>query len=83
MAFDALRLEFGLNGGASKPHWHPALKALRGALREIANKKHLVRAMTDPEYRGWKRPKGRKERAIAAAKMRDYVDFQKALRVRF
>lgn len=85
VAYDSLRLEFGLGGMPSKPHWRPAiLKLASGGLAGmIRSNREISRTMTDPNYqswRSWKPPEARGTVSILQA-MR-YVPFQHVLGIR-
>jgi hypothetical protein len=83
-AFESVRLEFGLGGFGAHPHWRPSLirLAVRGGAAMIARKRVFVRAMTDPDFRGWLSwPRPVTERAMVS-ELKRYVPFQKKLGVR-
>jgi len=84
VAFESLRLEFGLGGAPSKPHWRKSILKLaqRGRAGMIARKREFVKAMTDSTYRGWEvwlKPVGR---YVTINEARRYVPFQKRLGIR-
>lgn len=83
-AFESLRLEFGLGGAPSKPHWRKAILklALRGGAGMIARKREFTRAMTDPTYRAWEMWPRRADGYASVAEARQYVPFQKRLGLR-
>jgi len=80
-AFESLRLEFGLGGAPSKPHWRRAILklALRGGAGMIARKREFERAMTDPSYLVWKRWPTKTEGYATVAEAKKYIPFQKRL----
>lgn len=54
VAFEALRLEFGLGGRQARPHWRPAIQAAKGiGLKKATSHPRVERTLTDPEYRDW------------------------------
>lgn len=83
VAFEAIRLEFGLGDVRGKMHWRPALRRLRGSgfFGFAKNRRDWRRTMQDPWYREW----GREASApgIGASGLRDYERFQKMLGFRF
>lgn len=80
-AFESLRLEFGLGGVPSKPHWRKAILklALRGGVGRIAKKKEFCRALLDPSFQRWRQWLLQKGRGVSSAQARKYVPFQKRL----
>lgn len=81
IAFESLRLEFGLGGAPSKPHWRRAILklALRGGVGRIAKKKELFRALSDLSFRRWRQWLVEKGRGISPVQARKYVPFEKRL----
>lgn len=84
VAFESLRLEFGLGGEPSKPHWRKSILKLaqRGRAGMIARKREFVRAMTDKTFRGWEMWPRPPEGYVTVAEARKYVPFQKRLGIR-
>jgi hypothetical protein len=84
VAFEVLRLEFGLGGVKGKPHWRPSIRQLKttGFKSMLRRDRSLKRVFTDPTFRGWKRwpPKTRNKVRIGEA--RNYLPFQKKLGIR-
>lgn len=85
VAYDSLRLEFGLGGMPSKPHWRPAiLKLASGGLAGmIRSNREISRTMTDPNYQTWRswKPSELKGTVSILQAMR-YVPFQHVLGIR-
>ena len=84
VAFESVRLEFGLGGGQSRPHWRPAIikLAARGVTGMIAANPQFSKAMTDPSYSGWRSwPPPTSTRATLVEALA-YVPFQKKLGIR-
>jgi len=84
VAFESLRLEFGLGGEPSKPHWRRAVLqlALRGGAGMIARKREFIRAMTDPTFTAWEQWPRRTRGFVTVAEAKRYVPFQKRLGIR-
>ena len=84
LAFESMRLEFGLGGEPAKPHWRRAILwlAVRGGTGMIARKREFARAMTDPGYRAWERWPRRGPGFVSVAQAKRYVPFQKRLGLR-
>ena len=82
VAYDSLRLEFGLGGMPSKPHWRPAiLKLASGGLTGmIRTNREISQTMTDPTYQGWRnwRPQG-VAGTISISQAGRYTPFQNVL----
>lgn len=83
-AFESLRLEFGLGGEPSKPHWRKAILklALRGGAGMIARKREFARAMTSLTFTSWQRWPRRTTGFVTVTEARKYVPFQKRLGLR-
>lgn len=82
VAFESVRLEFGIGGVAPKPHWRPAiLKLASGGLAGmIRRNRQFSKAMTDPGYSGWRSWKPRKARSIITIQdAQSYKPFQQKL----
>lgn len=84
VAFEALRLEFGLGGVKGKPHWRPSIRRLKttGFKSILRRDRHLKQAFTDPNYRGWKRWPPRTRHKVRIGEARNYLPFQKKLGIR-
>jgi hypothetical protein len=85
VAFDSIRLEFGLGGLGSSPHWRPAVLALANGelVRRLRSAPRFVRALTDPEYRGWVRwPKNQAKANVSQKDVQTYVPFQQKLGIK-
>lgn len=84
VVLESLRLEFGLGGAPSKPHWRKAILRLasRGGAGMIARKREFRRAMTDPAFKAWKQWPKRLTGAVTVAEAKQYVPFQKRLGLR-
>lgn len=84
VAFESLRLEFGLGGSPSKPHWRKAILklALRGEAGMIARKREFIRTMTDSTFRAWERWPTKVSEFATVAESQRYVPFQQRLGLR-
>jgi hypothetical protein len=83
VAFEALRLEFGLGQVNARPHWRPALKELvmtgvKGLLRQDPE---LRRIVFKRGYSGWKKAAHTRKR-IRMSEARRYLEFQRRLGIR-
>jgi len=88
VALLAIRVEYGLPGAPlAAPHWRPAVKALRsrGLKLIMAGRSGLYkdakRAMTDPNYQGWKTVRKRRMAPDLTTLRRDSRMFMRALRL--
>lgn len=83
-AFESLRLEFGLGGEPSKPHWRRAILGLarRGGTGMIARKREFTRAMTDPSFQAWRMWPRKLSGFATVAEAKKYTPFQKRMGVR-
>lgn len=84
VAFEALRLEFGL-GVQPKPHWRPALRqflpsGFQGMLRKMPG---LKAALTKPNFYGWRKWPPKTRNRIRVQDATSFMPFQKKLNVRF
>lgn len=84
VAFEALRLEFGL-GVQPKPHWRPALRhflptGFRSMLRKMPE---LQAALTKPKFFGWRKWPPKVHTRIRVQDAMAFVPFEKKLNVRF
>jgi len=78
VAFEALRLEFGLGGMKPKAHWRPAIMRLKSLmLKRIMSNKKVKAAMMDPSFTGWKGWPPRVKGTISASRAKSFVAFQK------
>lgn len=84
VAFEALRLEFGLGGVKGKPHWRPSIRQLKttGFKSMLRRDRSLKRAFTDPNFRGWKRWPPKTRHKVRSGEARNYLPFQKKLGIR-
>lgn len=81
VAFEALRLEFGLGGVKGVPHWRPALhRLISTGLRSMFRRDpHLVHVLTRRSFRGWKTWPPRTRHKVRMGDMRNYLPFQRKL----
>jgi hypothetical protein len=84
VAFEALRLEFGLGGVKGHAHWRPAILRLvhGGVKHEVRHKKDYAKTLTSLKFRGWKKWPTRTRHKIRIAEAQKYVPFQKKLGIR-
>lgn len=84
VAFEALRLEFGLGGVKGQPHWRPAIQALisSGLRSMFAHDPKIIKLFKDPKFRDWKRWPPRVRHTVRMAEVKNYVPFQKKLYIR-
>jgi hypothetical protein len=82
VAFEAIRLEFGLGGGRLQSHWRPALRSIvsRGIVGIIRREK-LGRALRSG-FLGWKKWKPRPKHRISSREAQRFGGFVKRLGVR-
>jgi hypothetical protein len=80
IAFEGLRLEFGMGGQNAKPHWRPALRQIAGGMQGIL-KAHstLTFAFTRASYQGWRSWPARVQRHITPAEAAKYIPFAERL----
>lgn len=85
LAYTSLRLEFGLGGMPSKPHWRPAILRLAsgGLTGMIRGNREISRTMTDPSHQTWQswKPSGARG-AVSVLEAQKYVPFQHVLGIR-
>lgn len=83
-AFESLRLEFGLGGEPSKPHWRKAILklALRGGAGMIARKREFTKAMTSLSFTAWERWPRKTVGFVTVAGAKRFVPFQQRLGLR-
>ncbi len=83
-AFDAIRLEFGMQGSKARPAWKPALSRLvhQGVHSFIKQKRYFVFPLTRPSDKIWKKHPPRINKKVSAAELKKYQGFQKKLAVR-
>lgn len=78
VAFEALRMEFGLGGEKTHPVWRPAIRGLVSeGIVGIIRSERLDRAISTSTYYGWERWKSKTRRKIGlreASKYRGFVD---------
>ena len=85
VAYESLRLEFGLGDSPTKPHWRKSISklALRGGTGMIARRPEFIRAMTSLSFRGWEAwPRPTPDGTVPVNVARSYVPFQKRLGLR-
>jgi hypothetical protein len=84
VAFEALRLEFGLGGVKSKPHWRPSIRRLiaTGIKSMIRRNNKLKQVFTDLGFRGWKKWPPKTRNKVRMAEARNYLPFQRKLGIR-
>jgi len=83
VAFEALRMEFGLGGVSPTPHWRPALlKFSSSGIAELMRDPTLLMAETKLSYTGWKMWPGRVRKRILSSTARAFIPFQTKLGVR-
>ena len=84
VAFEALRLEFGLGNVKQKAHWRPALRRLKsGGIKSMIRLNRKLRlAFTDLDFRGWKRWPKKTRNKVRMSEARNYLPFQKKLGIR-
>jgi hypothetical protein len=82
VAFEALRLEFGLGGIKGRPHWRPVLRKFAGIgiLGFAETRKNWELTMMDPSFKGWKSLPSAPQ--ISASKLRDFQKFQQMVNIR-
>lgn len=76
---EAVKLEFGtIHGG--KAHWRPSIRwAKRQGVAQMQKDKELIRAMTDPKFKGFRKLKHLEER-LTSTEVKALEDFQKKIR---
>ena len=79
LAFKVLRREYGIRA-KSTPHWRPAIKKIVGGqvLDKIFANEMVFRALTDPNYPGWKRM-GMIKSTIGVSELSEFDDFQRMI----
>ena len=83
LAFDALRLEFGYGGAKAVPHWRPAAHEAFGYIKRLLKGRSIFsKALTDPNYRAWRKWPPRVESSIKIGTLKGLRKFSKRLRVR-
>lgn len=57
LAFKVTRKEKGLGGEKAHPHWKPSLQEAKSSssLNAIKQNQDIVKALSDPNFRGWKK----------------------------
>jgi len=80
IAFEALRLEFGMGGGKSKSHWRPGIQSfLNSGLKGIMARKDIRQAFLDPAFGGWKSWSPGTEATSNPKEAKSFVPFQDKL----
>lgn len=83
LAFDALRLEFGLGGTKPVPHWRPAIKeSLSYVKRLYRHRSFFTRTMSDPSYQAWRKWPPKVGSTIKIDELKSLMKFSKRLHVR-
>lgn len=82
LAFEALRLEFGLGGSESKAHWRPGIRGFLKSLPRIGRRKEIIRTFTDPKYSGWKMWPPKAKGQVNVGEARKFAPFQKRLGIK-
>jgi hypothetical protein len=79
LAFKVLRREYGIRS-KSTPHWRPAIKKIVGGqvLDKVFASEMVQKALTDPNYPGWKRL-GMIKGSIGIGELSEFDDFQKLI----
>jgi len=82
VAFEALRMEFGLGGKDSVAHWRPALRALatRGIPRMLSRRSQIMRPVSSYRYTPGSSPV---DGVITESEADKFEAFQKRLRPKF
>jgi len=81
LAFEALRLEFGLNGGKTNPHWRPSIRELTMELPKIWQSPRISRMLLNPSDTSWRAPEGSLLSEEPTSLAERLVAFQDALRL--
>ena len=82
IAFEAIRMEFGLGGTRRVPHWRPALRALANdrIQRMLSPASPISSPMTDP-FSSWARPQVDVDAKISESEASKFKGFMKRLKV--
>lgn len=80
LAFQAMRLEFGVGGQKAVPHWRPMSKFLMGdGGNKILKSPMVGSALADPNFKAWKDWSKPKSKQMAERDSKDLEVFQKKL----
>jgi hypothetical protein len=84
VALESAKLEFGLGGVASHPHWRPTIVRLasRQGAGIIARRREFVKVMTSAGFGAWKNWPRKVPRRVRLSTARKFMPFQKRLGVR-
>jgi len=84
VAFEALRMEFGLGGVKPKPHWRPSIRKLIaiGFKSMLRRDPRLKYTFTRLGFQGWKHWPPKTKTKIRLAEARNYLPFQRKLGIR-
>jgi hypothetical protein len=83
VAFEAMRMEFGI-GQKAVPHWRPAAaNVLRNGIGEMKRDPQMQAALGDPRFTGWKRwGKIKAKKSVGVGEAKKLLSFQKRLGIR-
>lgn len=80
MAYEAYRMEFGLDGKKSGSHWRRGVSDLISmGIPSIIKQKNLVRILSDPNYIDWKKELPQVRVRVTPSEARAFSVFQKKL----
>jgi hypothetical protein len=84
VAFEALRMEFGLGGVKPKPHWRPSIRKLIaiGFKSMLRRDPRLKQTFLRPGFQGWKHWPPKTKHKVRMAEARNYLPFQRKLGIR-
>lgn len=84
VAFEALRLEFGLGDVKAQAHWRPTLRRLTliGIANMIRRNPGLLKSQTKLSFSGWEKWPPPSIPVVSSAEARSYVPFQKMLGIK-
>lgn len=82
VAFEALRIEFGLGGKDSRAHWRPALRALarQGISRMLSSRSPIMEPVASFRYSASLLPV---DGSITLGDAAEFIEFEKRLKVKF
>ena len=80
LAFKIVRMEKGIGGEQAKPHWKPGIESAKSndSLSKIQQDEDITKALSDPNFRGWKKLGKIKDR-ISPEQLDDIEKFQKMI----
>jgi len=84
VAFESMRLEFGLGDSPAKSHWRKGILRLAkgGGIGMISRRREFVRSMTDLSFSAWKRWPVRVGDVVSVSVAKHLVSFQDRLGLR-